>query len=516
MTLLAQSRSLSFKAKRKGDKQLRNEAPRLHNLACFELKHFQQEQFTKQLKERYVQGEGSTLFWNKTKRFFRHVSSSLRGFATPNGEVIKDLQVIAITAAYYYEELFQAPIVISPHPYVDAPPILWENTSNCIPCVAYPKIINILRLRKKKQSLDIHGLSPFILDQIPRHYWFLLAQLYNYSFAESYIVKKFKEVRMVLLAKKSAICAPDQTRSISLLDSILKIQEKLFLNRSVQVLKDRSILLDNQSGFRPGYRLQTRVLLHTEQISSYMANSSPVATVFVDFKSAFDQLWFGGCLGKLIRLGIPHAYVNWIHARLTGRKATIKVQGKRSRWIEINRGGPQGSSLTPSLFITYHSDMTDYIPGAMSFFFSDDLAAVLAGQIGIRFTDQCIDLERRLQSFLDQLEFDSILFVQPINYTKTQAMFLARAIVYPNPMTQVHCGDHKIEWISSFKYLGYWLTTKLGWGNILAKIRITVRQKTALVNSFKISGASSPNYDEHFSPRSCCHISRGYLEFSRY
>ncbi|CAF2938761.1 unnamed protein product [Rotaria sp. Silwood2] len=110
LKLLTQSRSLSFKAKRKGDIQLRNEAHRLRNLARFELKRFQQEQLAKQLKERYVQGEGSTLFWNKTKRHFRHVSSSLRGFATLNGEIIKDPQVMANTAAEYYEKLFQAPI----------------------------------------------------------------------------------------------------------------------------------------------------------------------------------------------------------------------------------------------------------------------------------------------------------------------------------------------------------------------------------------------------------------------
>ncbi|CAM4829733.1 unnamed protein product [Rotaria magnacalcarata] len=247
-----------------------------------------------------------------------------------------------------------------------------------------------------------------------------------------------------------------------------------------------------------------------------MANSSPVLTVLVDFKSAIDQLWFEGCLSKLIRLGIAHAYVNWIHAWLTDRKATIEVQGKRSRWIEISLGGPQGSSLTPSLFITYHSDMTDFIPGAMSFFFSDDLATVLAGQIGIRFTDQCIDLERRLQSFLDQLEFYSILSVQPINYAKTQAMFSARAIGCPNTMPQVHCGDHKIEWISSFKYLGYWLTTKLGWGNILIKIRITVGQKTALVNSFKISGALSIHLRRALFSTFVRPHSRGFLKFSRY
>ncbi|CAF4597479.1 unnamed protein product, partial [Rotaria sp. Silwood2] len=325
LKLMAQSRSLSFKAKRKGDIELRNEARRLRNFTRFELKRFQQEQLSVQLKERYSSGEGSNLFWNRTKRHFRHISSSLRGFVTPSGEIMKDPQDMSNIAADYYERLFEAPVVMRPHPYIDAPPIMWDNASDPIPMVTYPEIINILNSRKKKRSLDIHGLSPLILEKIPRNYWHLLAQLYNYSFTESSIPKKFKEVRMVLLAKKNAVCTPDQTRPISLLDSFLKVQERLFLTRFMQVLKNRGILPDNQSGFRAGYRLQTRVLLLIEQISSYMANSAPVTTVFVDFKSAFDQLWFEGCLGKLIRLGIPNAYVKWIQTWLLGRKATIEV-----------------------------------------------------------------------------------------------------------------------------------------------------------------------------------------------
>ena len=82
----------------------------------------------------------------------------------------------------------------------------------------------------------------------------------------------------------------DQTRPISLLDSFLKVQERLFLNRFLQMLKNRDILPDNQSGFRANHRLQTRVLLLIEQILSYMSNSAPIATVSVDFKTAFDQL----------------------------------------------------------------------------------------------------------------------------------------------------------------------------------------------------------------------------------
>ena len=74
--LLAQSRSLSFKAKRKGDIWLRQEARRLHDLARFELKRFQREPLDKQLKTRNIPVEGSSIFWSKTQRHFRMVSSS--------------------------------------------------------------------------------------------------------------------------------------------------------------------------------------------------------------------------------------------------------------------------------------------------------------------------------------------------------------------------------------------------------------------------------------------------------
>ena len=491
MKLLARSRTLSFKAKRTGDIRLREEARFLRNQARYELKQFQQDQLEKLVKERHTPGDGSRLFWNASKRKFRDNSSSLRGFQLADGTLVKDPQSMANAAADYYEQIYAAPIVMRPHPYVDAPSCEWENRANPIPIVTYPEILEVLKSRKKKQSQDIHELSPFLLDKIPKNYWHYFVELFNHSFATGFIPEKCKEVRMILRAKKNAICTPDQTRPISLLDSFLKMQERLFSNRFEKVLKDPGILPDNQSGFRQGYRLQTRVLLLVEQISSYMANSAPVATVFVDFKSAFDQLWFEGCLGKLGRLGISQAYVNWIRAWLTGRRAVIEVQGKRSRWFTIERGGPQGSCFTPTLFITYHSDMADFIPNAMAFLFADDLAAVIAGQMGIKFSEQCIDLERRLQIVLNQLEAYSILTVQPINFPKTEAMFSARAVGYPNPMPRLICGDHKIEWVSPFKYLGYWLTTKLGWGNMIGKTRIKTRQRTAVINSFRLNGASS-------------------------
>ncbi|CAF1415277.1 unnamed protein product [Adineta ricciae] len=489
--LLMQGRDLACKASRKGCIYLREEARRLRSLARSKLKTFRQDQLTKHLDNRHKPGNGSLLYWNHVKKHFRVGSARLRGFTRSDGEVTKDSEVMVEAAADFYEKLFGEPAVMRPHPYVDTEIPVFTNQHEPIPPVTYPEILKSLSGRLKKRSIDAHGISPILIGHIPNTYWHLMSKLYNYSFATCFMPSRFKDVRIILLAKKDAICTPDLTRPIALLDSFLKVQERLFLNRFRSVLKDLGILPDSQSGFRPGHRLQTRVLLLIEQISSYMSNSSPVATVFVDFKSAFDQIWFEGCIGKLRRMGIPLAYVNWIQAWLLGRRCTIEINGKRSRWFSVMRGGPQGSCFTPTLFITYHADMGDFLPSTLSFFFADDLAAVLAGQMGVRYTDQCMDLERRLSILFEYLEYYSILSVQPINYSKTQAMWSARAVAYPDPMPRLGCGGQEILWVNSYKYLGYLITTKLGWGKIINRTFMKIRQQAAIINSIKFNGATS-------------------------
>ena len=175
------------------------------------------------------------------------------------GESTKDTQIIANLTADYYEQLFEEPTVIRPHPYVDTLTLDFDNSSNLIPLVTYPEVLRVLVGREKKRSRDSHQLSPFLLGNI-------------WAFFRSDVQS---------LAKKDAIYTPDLTHPISLLDSFLKVQERLYLNRFLQVLEDRTILPDSQSGFRSGHRLQTRILLLIEQILSCMSNSSPVGLLFL-------------------------------------------------------------------------------------------------------------------------------------------------------------------------------------------------------------------------------------------
>ena len=220
-----------------------------------------------------------------------------------------------------------------------------------------------------------------------------------------------------------------------------------------------------------------------------MSNSSPVATIFVDFKSAFDMLWHDGCVGKLRQMGIPRAYTKWIKAWLGNRRGYIEIKGVKSRWFNIEKGGPQGGILSPTVFISYHADMPDFLAWCSSHFFADDLAAVLAGQMGIKYSKQCLDLEKKIKVFLDNLDYYCLLSVQPINYEKTEGLWSARAI--GAAPFEIEREENIIKWCKAFKYLGYWISPKLGWENMIKKTMLKIRQRLARINSFKLAGMSS-------------------------
>lgn len=391
---MSHTRALSFKQKRNKDTDLKNTVRLRRRYAKNELKLFLLNRFTSSVTARNCPSPSSVSFWSRTKKYMKNSSPQLSGFLLHDGQVVRDPVSMCAAAASYYEEFFKEPIVTRPHPYVDGPEVEWDNYHEDIPKATYEEVVRIVHYVKKKKSCDANGLSSFMFSSLPLKHWSLLLKIFNHSLETGEVPLKWKDTRMIILARKQSLCDPSATRPISLLDVFSKVNEKLFLERFTKVVKRRGLLPDSQSGFRGKFRLQTRVLLFLEEVSSLMSNSSPVSTLFIDFKSAFDALWYIGCIGKLKRMGIFKNYLRWIQEWLSNRRAFIEISGHRSKWFPILKGGPQGSCFTPQLFICYHADLCDFFQFCSSFCFADDLAAVLAGRIGTKYSEQCLDLER--------------------------------------------------------------------------------------------------------------------------
>ena len=96
------------------------------------------------------------------------------------------------------------------------------------------------------------------------------------------------------------------------------------------------------------------------------------ATTFIDLEGAYDRVWRNGLLYKLYQAGLRGKLLLSIASYLTNRFARSFANGNVSEWIETLLGLPQGSILSPILFIFFIMDLTLRIPKQISY--ADDLS----------------------------------------------------------------------------------------------------------------------------------------------
>ena len=96
--------------------------------------------------------------------------------------------------------------------------------------------------------------------------------------------------------------------------------------------------------------------------------------VTIDFSKAYDTVWHTGLLYKLSRLYLINGkLLRWLNSFLTGRHARATNNGNFSNWKKREIGVPQGSSLSPILFILYTNDYSLFSPSIINIgTFADD------------------------------------------------------------------------------------------------------------------------------------------------
>ena len=137
-------------------------------------------------------------------------------------------------------------------------------------------------------------------------------------------------------------------------------------------LEDHNILYDLQYGFRKNKSTIHSLIQITEQIKYSIEKGMYGCGIFIDLKKAFDTVNHSILLRKLEHCGIRGDSLHWFTSHLSNRKQYVYYNGYSSEVKSIKCGVPQGSVLSPLLFLLYINDLP-HVSNKMCFFlFADD------------------------------------------------------------------------------------------------------------------------------------------------
>ena len=195
--------------------------------------------------------------------------------------------------------------------------------------------------------------------------------------------KPFKHTTTVVLRKPRR---PDYTkvkayRPIALENTLGKVMESVISEVISYLTEMHELLPSHHYGGRPGRSAEDAMMILSESIHGAWKEKKIYSAVFMDIAGPFNNVHHERLIHNLRKRQIPHVISLWVASFLRGRSTQLQFNGAKSERIPAPVGVPQGSPLSPLLYMYYNADLLDIAPQhrATGLGFIDDIVYGVQG-----------------------------------------------------------------------------------------------------------------------------------------
>ena len=171
---------------------------------------------------------------------------------------------------------------------------------------------------------------------------------------------------------------PSSFRIIVLLQTISKILERIVASCLSAMARYVGLLHRNQCGSLPSLSSFDACTALTDTVRTLQRPALKVSSLFLDIKGGFDNVDADILCSSQHSKGVNHYLISWVKSFLTGRSCRLLFQGSPRIFSPISVGTPQGSPLSPLLFVIYVSPLHIPLDRGLDLSYVDDFSLTVS------------------------------------------------------------------------------------------------------------------------------------------
>ena len=295
-----------------------------------------------------------------------------------------------------------------------------------------------------------------LIKNLPKEAVEHLCRIFNLSFKSGSFPPVWNNADIVPIPKPGK----DHTkvtnyRPIAISSCLGRVFEKVLANRLQDWLTFNHIFHNLQCGFQANRACEDIITILLADAYACLDGGNTCSVISFDFQKAYDSVWHSGLIHKLyFTYGMRGNFLQTMSSFLSTRHIRVKSGNLTSGWKHQKIGLPQGSCLSPVLFILYTNDFK--LP-------PEAQGNILVGT----FADDTVmwqrptphpHRDRLLQESINKFYNYTLMWKLQLNPTKSAAINFSANIEEKQPEWEIN--KTKINNVDTMRYLGVWLDRK--------------------------------------------------------